>query len=135
MQSGHSDITTQGIRVQVASQYLPDQSLPERKHYLFAYRVVISNVGEVAATLRSRKWIITDADGKVDIVEGSGVIGEEPRLDPGESHEYMSGSPLSTNWGTMEGYFVMELDSGETYQAEVARFFLAEGVAPIHTQS
>jgi ApaG protein len=134
MQSGHSDITTLGVQVQVASQYLPDQSLPERKRFVFAYRVVITNLGDEPATLRSRKWIITDAEGLVEIIEGPGVIGEEPRLMPGDSHEYMSGCPLRTKWGTMEGHFVMERDQGDTFKAVVGRFFLAENVAPIRSQ-
>jgi ApaG protein len=133
-QSGHSDLTSNGVRVRVAAQYLPEQSAPDHKRFVFAYRVDITNVGEVVATLRSRKWIITDADGNVEVVEGPGVVGEQPRLEPGESHAYMSGSHLTTAWGTMEGHFVMELEDGSHFKAEVGRFFLARSVDPIGTQ-
>lgn len=134
-QSGHSDATTDGIRIRVAAQYLPDQSLPERSQYVFAYRVEIANVGGEVATLRSRRWVITDADGRKEIVEGPGVVGEQPRLAPGEDHTYMSGSHLRTEWGTMEGHFVMEREDGTTFKAKVGRFFLAKTVDPISSQS
>ena len=133
-QSGHSDVTTDGIRIRVASQYLPDQSEPERKQFIFAYRVEIENVGGEVATLRSRRWLITDGDGGTEVVEGPGVVGEQPRLEPGESHAYMSGSPLSTEWGTMEGHFVMEREDGSNFEAKVGRFFLAKTVDPIRSQ-
>jgi ApaG protein len=134
-QTGHSDVVTQGVRIKVASQYLPEQSSPDDELYAFAYRVRILNEGSEPATLRSRRWVIRDADGEVEIVEGPGVIGEEPRLEPGEQFEYTSGCPLPTTWGTMEGHYVMERDDGSTFQAEVGRFFLAPTVAPISTQS
>ena len=134
MQSGHSDVTTDGIRVQVASQYLPERSDPDHSQHLFAYRVRIRNEGERPATLRTRRWVIIDADGESEIVEGAGVIGKEPRLEPGAMHEYVSGCPLETSWGTMEGHFGMERDDGSTFNAQVGRFFLAPTVAPISSQ-
>lgn len=133
-QSGHSDVVTRGVRVQVASQYLPERSDPDREQYLFAYRVRIRNEGDVPVTLRRRRWVITDADGATEIVEGDGVIGEEPRIEPGATHEYMSGCPLPTSWGTMEGHYVMELEDGSTFEAAVGRFFLAPTVDPIESQ-
>ena len=133
-QSGHSDVVTHGVRVKVASQYLPEQSAPEKLHHLFAYRVRIFNEGDEVVTLRSRRWVITDADGDVEIVEGPGVVGEEPQLAPGDMHEYVSGCPLPTTWGTMEGHYVMEREDGSSFKAEVGRFFLAPTVAPISSQ-
>ncbi len=133
-QTGHSDVVTEGVRIKVASQYLPDQSSPDDELYAFAYRVRILNEGSDPATLRSRRWIIRDADGEAEIVEGPGVIGEEPRLEAGAEFEYMSGCPLATTWGTMEGHYVMERDDGSTFKAEVGRFFLAPTVAPIASQ-
>ena len=133
-QSGHSDATTGGIRIRVAAQYLPDQSLPERSQFVFAYRVEICNVGTDVATLRSRRWVITDAEGRKEVVEGPGVVGEQPCLGPGDTHTYMSGSHLRTEWGTMEGHFVMEREDESTYEAEVGRFFLAKTVDPISSQ-
>jgi ApaG protein len=129
-QTGHSDALTNGIRVHVVSQYLSEHSNPSRKQYTFAYRITISNEGDLAATLRSRKWIITDGDGGVEVIEGPGVVGEQPRLEPGESHTYVSGSHLTTKWGTMEGHYTMEQDDGAKFDALVGRFFLAESVAP-----
>lgn len=134
-QTGHSDVVTEGVRVQVAAQYLPERSDPEHLQYAFVYRVRIRNEGSIPVTLRSRRWVITDADGDVEIVEGPGVVGEEPRLEPGAMHQYVSGCPLPTSWGTMEGHYVMEREDGTTFQAKVGRFFLAPTVAPIASQA
>ena len=131
MQTGHSDTTTEGIRVRVASQFLPDRSDPDRGLHFFVYRVRITNEGDEPATLRSRSWLITDGRGETETVEGPGVVGDQPRLEPGEGYEYMSGCPLETEWGTMEGYYVFERDGGETFEAAIGRFFLALGTAPI----
>ncbi len=130
-QTGHSDATTEGIRVQVGAQYLPDQSDPAAQRFCFAYRVVITNVGDRWAKLRSRHWIIRDADNGLEEVRGPGVVGFEPELAPGESFDYVSGCPLPTEWGTMEGSFQMMREDGERFEAEVARFFLARTAAPI----
>ncbi|MCL4149433.1 UNVERIFIED_CONTAM: hypothetical protein GTU68_012381, partial [Idotea baltica] len=90
MKQGQSDVTTEGIRIRVGAQYLPNQSNPEQSHYSFAYRVQIENVGDRAAQLISRKWIILDGDNECREVRGPGVVGEQPRLEPGERFEYMS---------------------------------------------
>ena len=134
MESGHSDVTTDGIRVRVAAQYLPERSSPEHDQYFFVYRVRLSNVGEEWGKLRSRCWLITDANGKTNKVEGPGVVGEFPELSPGAQFEYMSGSPLTTEWGTMEGHFIFERKDGERFQVAVGRFFLAMNTAPIMSQ-
>ena len=128
---GHSDRTTEGIRIRVAAQYVPEQSDPDRSHYVFAYRVVITNVGERSAKLLSRHWLIKDANNHAREVRGPGVVGEQPDLAPGESFEYMSGCPLTTEWGTMEGTYSMSRDDGELFQAKIGRFFLARTTAPI----
>ena len=125
MQFGHSDNTTQGIRVIVSAEFLPDQSMPEQRQFLFTYRVSMTNEGERWAKLLSRRWVITDAHGEVRVVEGLGVVGEQPELAPGTAYEYMSGCPMPTDWGTMEGHFVMQREDGETFEAQVGRFFLA----------
>lgn len=134
MQSGHSDQVTEGIRVRVAAQFLPERSSPDHSQYFFVYRVRISNEGEAWAKLRSRYWLITDANGKREEVDGPGVVGDFPELAPGESYEYMSGCPLTTEWGTMEGHFVFEREGGEQFQAGVGRFFLALTTEPITAQ-
>jgi ApaG protein len=128
---GHSDVTTQGIRIRVAAQWLPKHNYPVPGKTLYAYRVVIENIGTEWAQLESRRWQIIDADGDQEVVEGPGVVGMYPALEPGQSHQYESFCPLDTAWGSMEGYFVFKRRDGDTFQAEVGRFFLAENVAPI----
>jgi ApaG protein len=120
-----SDKTTHGIRVQVVSRFLPERSAPRQRQYLFAYHVTISNVGDEVAQLQSRKWIITDGDGEVQTVEGPGVVGEQPVLEPGMSFEYTSFCPLTTPFGTMQGHYVMIRPGGDTFEAEIAPFMLA----------
>jgi len=128
MSKGHSDTTTEGIRVRVGAQYRPDQSDPDRRHYVYAYRVVLTNQGERPAKLLSRHWIIRDANNELREVRGQGVVGEQPRLEPGESFQYVSGCPLGTSWGTMEGSYEMQREDGETFRARIGRFFLAPTV-------
>ena len=126
MQQGSSDVSTEGVRVQVAAQPIPEQSDPDGRLYAFAYRVRITNEGEDWAKLRSRRWVITDSSGELEVVEGAGVVGHQPELEPGEGFEYMSGCPLRTSWGTMEGHFVMQRRDGSTFEAKVGRFFLTK---------
>lgn len=120
-----SSAVTKGIRVVVESQYLPERSAPTRKQYVFAYRVLISNEGTRTAQLRTRHWIITDGDGKVQEVRGEGVVGEQPVLRPGQSFEYTSGCVLETPFGSMHGTYQMEAEGGEKFDAEIAPFALA----------
>jgi ApaG protein len=121
-----SDTTTRGIRIEVASSYLPEKSSAAEHQYLFTYRVRISNLGSETTQLLSRLWIITDAEGGVERVEGPGVVGETPVLAPGESFEYSSFCPLTTEVGTMEGYYVMVIAAtGERFQARIDPFTLA----------
>lgn len=120
-----SDATTRGIRVQVESLFLPERSLPGERQFVFTYRVRIDNLGDEPATLVSRRWLITDGDGRLQTVEGPGVVGEQPRLGPGEGFEYSSFCPLPTPVGTMEGSYAMVTDAGEAFEARIAPFFLA----------
>ena len=120
-----SDTTTRGIRVQVQSQFLADQSSPRDGQYLFAYHIRISNEGPGRAQLVSRKWIINDADGHVEHVHGPGVVGEQPTLDPGSVFEYTSYCPLRTAVGTMHGTYQMVTPEGEQFDAVIAPFTLA----------
>ncbi|HEX7676940.1 MAG TPA: Co2+/Mg2+ efflux protein ApaG [Thermoanaerobaculia bacterium] len=120
-----SDITTRGIRIQVESMYVEERSDPKESYYFFAYHVVISNGGVEAAQLISREWVITDSDGNVERVQGAGVVGETPLLQPGTSFEYTSFCPLRTSMGSMQGGYTMRLTSGETFRAEIAPFTLA----------
>jgi ApaG protein len=120
-----SDTTTRGIRVQVESFYDEDRSSPQESYYFFAYQVRISNEGEQRAQLISREWIITDANGEVQRVQGPGVVGEQPVLAPGEDFEYTSFCPLATPVGTMHGSYRMVRPDGSSFEAEIAPFSLA----------
>lgn len=120
-----SDTTTNGIRVQVKSQYLPDRSSPQFGEFVFAYHITISNVGTTVAQLISRHWVITNADGETEEVQGPGVVGEQPVLRPGEQFEYTSFCPLRTSVGTMHGSYTMVTPGGEVFQARIAPFTLA----------
>ena len=95
------------IRVDVETSYVPDQSDPGSQRYVFAYTITIHNEGSEAARLLRRHWLITDANGKVQEVRGDGVVGEQPLLEPGQSFEYTSGTPLETP----SGFTLMAADS------------------------
>jgi ApaG protein len=120
-----SDTTTNGIRVRVKSQFLPERSSPADAQYVFAYHITISNVGTEVTQLISRHWIITTADGDTEEVQGPGVVGEQPVLQPGEQYEYTSFCPLKTNVGTMHGSYTMATAGGDVFQARIAPFTLA----------
>ncbi len=115
---------TEGIRVTVESRYLEEQSAPNADRYAFAYFVTIANEGTQHVQLRRRHWIITDGNGKVEEVEGPGVVGEEPKLGPGQSHAYQSGAILETPVGTMEGTYQMHEAGGHIFEAQIPRFGL-----------
>jgi ApaG protein len=123
---GRSTATTQGIRVDVESTFVHERSNPARRHYFFAYRITISNQGDAPAQLMARHWVITDGNGQVEHVRGPGVVGETPRLEPGQSFSYQSYCPLSTPIGSMEGRYQMVRDDGSVFEAEVALFTLEE---------
>jgi ApaG protein len=113
------------IRIQVATSYVDDESEPDADRYVFAYTITISNSGDVPAQLISRHWIITDANGKVQEVNGDGVVGEQPKLNPGEEFRYSSGAVLETPVGAMQGLYRMEADGGDSFDALIAPFTLA----------
>ncbi len=117
--------TTRGIRVSVRSFYLDDQSEPEEGQYVWAYRVRIENTGGEPVQLLARSWRITDARGRTVEVNGEGVVGEQPSLDPGEAFEYTSGTPLETPTGFMAGaYHMVATRSGERFEVEIPAFSL-----------
>lgn len=113
------------VDVSVATRYLPEQSSPEQNRFAFAYTVTISNNGQAAAKLLSRHWIITDGDGRVQEVRGAGVVGQQPLLQPGESHTYSSGTVMATKVGNMQGSYQMLADDGKRFDATIAPFRLA----------
>ena len=113
------------IAIEVATRFLPEESAPEDGRFVFAYTIRIHNHGSVPAQLISRHWIITDANGKVQEVRGDGVVGEQPRLAPGESFEYTSGAVLETGLGTMRGSYRMRADDGTAFDAPIDPFTLS----------
>jgi ApaG protein len=115
---------TEGIRVTVSAAYVPEQSAPAAKRYVFAYTVKILNEGAQAAQLRTRHWVITDGNGKVEEVRGPGVVGQQPYLKPGEAFEYTSGCVLQTSRGEMRGTYQMHRPDGSGFDATIAPFVL-----------
>jgi ApaG protein len=113
------------FQVRVHAHYLPDPSDPEDGQYLFAYTIRVENTGELAAQLISRHWIITDGNGRVEEVRGPGVVGEQPRLAPGEAFEYTSGCPLPTPFGTMRGTYHCVASDGVKFEVPIPEFVLS----------
>ncbi len=116
--------TTNSIRVMVEPHYLADRSSPDEPVFFWAYEIEISNQGEVPVQLISRRWVIVDALGQEEIVEGLGVVGEQPLLQPGESFRYTSGVPLTTPTGIMSGTYLMVGREGLQFEVEVPAFSL-----------
>jgi ApaG protein len=110
--------------VEVTPRYLPEQSAPQDGLYVFAYTIMITNTGEVAAQLISRTWNVNDANGNTEKVRGLGVVGQQPLLKPGQSFEYTSGTRLRTPTGTMHGSFFCVAEDGEKFDTDVPMFVL-----------
>ena len=117
--------TDYALDISVATRYLDDQSEPEQDRYVFAYTISIRNTGNVPAKVLGRHWLITDGNGKVQEVEGEGVIGEQPWLRPGDDFEYTSGAVLETTHGMMEGSYRMLADDGTSFEAPIPAFSLS----------
>lgn len=121
--------TTRAIDVSVEPFYLAEQSEPEKERWVFGYRVRIENAGTETVQLLTRHWQITDGRGRVIEVRGEGVVGEQPRLEPGESFQYTSGTPLPTPTGIMAGSYQMVNEDGERFDVVIPAFSLdAPGV-------
>ncbi|MCH7693694.1 MAG: Co2+/Mg2+ efflux protein ApaG [Proteobacteria bacterium] len=123
-ESGTYARTTRSITVTVEPFYLDEQSSPEENHFVWAYHVRIQNHGEQTVQLLTRFWRITDSLGNVQEVRGDGVVGEQPILNPGDSFEYTSGTPLPTPSGIMVGAYQMLAQSGERFDVDVPAFSL-----------
>lgn len=119
------DENNNNIRIKVATDYVNEQSEPESGRFVFAYTITIANQGDVAARLMTRHWLITDANGKVQEVNGDGVVGEQPHLNPGETFRYSSGAVIGTPVGAMQGSYQMATDDGVSFSAPIAPFTLA----------
>jgi ApaG protein len=116
--------TTRDITIRVSVSFLPEQSEPDRGRWFWAYHIRIENGGQEPVQLLMRHWTITDGRGGQHRVEGEGVVGEQPVIQPGGSYDYVSGCPLSTPTGAMQGRYHMLLASGETFDAQIPRFSL-----------
>jgi ApaG protein len=119
------DFHHNAIEVEVRPRFLEEHSDPEEGRYAFAYTIIIHNRGKHPARLMARHWKITDAQGRVEHVDGDGVIGEQPRLRPGEDFSYTSGVMLGTGQGTMQGHYDMVTDDGTEFTAPIAPFVLS----------
>jgi ApaG protein len=110
--------------VSVKTQYLADQSDPDRSSYVFAYTITIRNTGQIPAQLISRHWIIVDANDHTEEVRGLGVVGHQPFLRPGEQFEYTSGTAIRTPQGSMSGSYFCVAEDGEQFETKIPEFVL-----------
>ena len=115
---------TRGIVVRVSVSYLPEQSEPQRGRWFWAYHIRIENEGPFTVQLLTRQWFITDGRGHSHTVEGEGVIGEQPMIAPGASFDYVSGCPLATPTGQMQGSYHMVDEDGAGFDVAIPRFAL-----------
>lgn len=122
---------TRGLIVRVAVNFLPEQSDPDRGRWFWAYHIRIENEGEMAVQLLTRRWVIRDARGAEHLVEGEGVVGEQPVIRPGASYDYVSGCPLTTPSGSMQGSYQMIGGDGSRFDIAIPKFALK---APVTTQ-
>ncbi len=121
-----SNTVTEGIRVQVKATFWPERSNVEGGQWAFAYSITISNEGSAPATLRTRHWLITAATGSVEEVRGPGVVGKQPRLEPGDRFEYQSWAMLKTPFGSMRGSYQMEREDKSMFDARISEFPLTQ---------
>lgn len=120
-----NEATTNQIEVNVNTHYMSNQSDPENAQYVFSYTITIQNTGTQAAKLKSRHWIITDANGHVQEVRGEGVVGEQPLLRAGDAYQYSSGAMLETPVGSMQGSYQMVGADGTSFDATIPIFTLS----------
>ena len=112
------------INVNVKTRYLEKESIPEEQRYVYAYEIHIENNGGETAQLISRYWKIVDSNEQVQEVQGLGVVGQQPKLEPGQSYQYTSGAVLETETGLMQGHYVFKKEDGEEFEAEIPAFAL-----------
>ncbi|WP_164157688.1 Co2+/Mg2+ efflux protein ApaG [Sandarakinorhabdus rubra] len=114
--------TTGAITVRVAPHYLPEQSDPDRGYHVWSYHVRVENAGAAAVRLMARRWLITDGEGRIEEVVGDGVVGVQPLIAPGGAYDYVSGCPLGTASGRMEGRYVMMAEDGSRFHVAIPAF-------------
>lgn len=120
-----NEVVQQDIDISVKTQYLQEQSDPDNNRYVFAYTIDIQNKGEKPVKLLSRHWIITDDNDRVEEVRGTGVVGQQPLIEPGQAFHYTSGAVLTTGFGTMQGSYEMVSADGEKFAATIPAFLLS----------
>jgi ApaG protein len=120
----HSAVT-EGITVRVAVSFLPEQSRIEAGKWFWVYHIRIENDGPQPVQLLTRHWRITDGRGMINLVDGDGVVGEQPLLKPGQSHDYVSGCPLTTPHGHMSGFYTFRRADGSLFEVAIPFFPLA----------
>ena len=120
--------TTRGITVRVSVSFLPEQSEPAKGRWFWAYHIRIENEGQMAAQLMTRCWEITDGRGAKSLVEGDGVVGDQPVVMPGASYDYVSGCPLTTPSGHMQGSYGMVAEDGSSFDVAIPKFLLTAPV-------
>lgn len=119
------DVSIPCIKCQVQTRYIEEQSQPEQKRYVFAYLMTIRNLSTQTVQLISRKWLITDANGKQLVIEGDGVVGQQPFIDANDEYSYSSGTAIETPVGVMQGKYIMRDEHGQEFAAEIDPFRLA----------
>jgi len=119
------DISTPCIKVQVHTTYIPEQSTPDQKRYIFSYTITLKNLSKEKVQLISRRWLITDGNGKQLTVEGEGVVGKQPYIHPHDEYTYTSGTVIETPVGVMQGSYIMHDESGVDFTVDVTPFNLA----------
>ncbi len=120
--------TTRGITVRVSVSFLPEQSEPAKGRWFWAYHIRVENEGQMAAQLMTRRWEITDGRGAKSLVEGDGVVGDQPVVMPGASYDYVSGCPLTTPSGHMVGSYGMVAEDGSGFDVAIPKFLLTAPV-------
>lgn len=123
--------TTRGITVRVSVSFLPEQSEPAKGRWFWAYHIRVENEGQMAAQLMTRHWEILDGRGAKSVVDGDGVVGDQPVIMPGASYDYVSGCPLMTSSGSMTGSFGMVAEDGSSFDVAIPKFALT---APVTTR-
>ena len=114
------------IEIKVKVEFINEQSHPAKNQFVYAYNIEISNTSEAPVQLLSRYWKVCDANEKIQEVRGEGVVGETPLIQPNESYAYTSGVVIETDTGTMGGYYIMERDNGEHFNANIPTFALVQ---------
>ena len=120
--------TTRDLTVRVSVSFLRERSEPAKRRWFWTYHIRLENDGDLPVQLISREWLIGDAEGGRQIVQGDGVVGEQPIIEPGGSYDYVSGCPLSTSSGWMEGRYFMVSADGSSFEAVIPRFALTATV-------